>query len=166
MPLRGGRCGFLYLTRLGMSICLITLLRTDEARPFKADVALVYPYLDANGAKTGLSTQTAADVPVATGAIHDSTTLADLYKLACLLQEEPAWDALIEQIVVYPDGEWLLVPRVGDFDVHFGRPVNMETKLKRLAVFMSEYLPKMGWETYSSINLKYDNQIVCTRKKT
>lgn len=123
-------------------------------------------YLDANGAKTGLSTQTAADVPVATGAIHDSTTLADLFKLACLLQEEPAWDALIEQIVVYPDGEWLLVPRVGDFDVHFGRPVNMETKLKRLAVFMSEYLPKMGWETYSSINLKYDNQIVCTRKKT
>lgn len=73
---------------------------------------------------------------------------------------------MIEQIVVYPDGEWLLVPRVGDFDVHFGRPVNMETKLKRLAVFLGEYLPRMGWDTYSSINLKYDNQIVCTRKET
>lgn len=123
-------------------------------------------YIDAKGEKAGLSTLTAADVPVATGAISDSVTLADLYQLAILLKEEPTWDALIEQVVVMTDGEWLLVPRVGDFDIHFGRPVNMETKLRRLAVFMSEYLPRMGWETYSAINLKYDNQIVCTRKET
>lgn len=123
-------------------------------------------YIDAKGVKTGLSTLTAADVPVATGAISDSVTLADLYQLALLLKEEPTWDALIEQVVVFPDGEWLLVPRVGDFDILFGRPVNMETKLRRLAVFMSEYLPRIGWESYSSINLKYDNQIVCTRKET
>lgn len=123
-------------------------------------------YLDAEGTKTGLSAHSAADVPVATGAIRDSVTLADLYQLALLLKKEPTWDALIEQVVVNPDGEWLLVPRVGDFEVLFGRPVNMETKLKRLSVFMREYLPKLDWDTYSTINVKYDNQIVCTRKKS
>lgn len=123
-------------------------------------------YIDTEGYKTGLSTLTAANVPVATGAIHDSLTIADLYKMAGLLKQDARLDALIEQIVVNANGEWVLIPRLGDFELHVGQPVNLEVKLKRLSVFLSKYLPKIGWNTYSVISVKYDNQIVCTRKET
>lgn len=122
-------------------------------------------YLDANGKMTGLSTLTAADVLVASGSINDTTTIRNLHKLALLLQEHQDWDALIEQVYVEPSGEWILVPRVGNLRIVFGRPVKMETKLNRVTVFMKEYLPKMGWNTYSTINVKFDNQIVCTKKE-
>jgi len=122
-------------------------------------------YLDVNGKITGLSTLTAADVLVASGSINDSTTIRKLHKLALLLQDHPDWDALIEQVYVEPNGEWVLVPRIGEARIAFGRPVKMETKLNRVTVFMRDYLPKMGWNTYSTINVKFDNQIVCTKKE-
>jgi cell division protein FtsQ len=122
-------------------------------------------YIDRNGRKTGLSTLTAADVVVATGSVQDSVTVRSLYKMALLLQDHPDWDALIEQVHVEPNREWVLIPRIGELRIEFGRPVNMETKLKRIAVFMKKYLPKMGWNTYSTINVKFDNQIICTKKE-
>lgn len=122
-------------------------------------------YIDGNGRKTGLSTLTAADVVVASGSIQDSVTIRSLYKMALLLRDNPDWDALIEQIYVEPNREWVLIPRIGEVRIEFGRPVNMESKLKRLTVFMKEYLPRMGWSTYSTINVKFDNQIVCTKKE-
>ncbi len=122
-------------------------------------------YVDINGKKAGLSSLTAADVMVASGSVHDSSTVMSLHKMALLLRNKPEWDAMVEQVYVEPDGEWIVIPRVADVKVEFGRPVNMETKLNRMVVFMRDYLPKMGWNTYSVINLKYDNQIVCTKKE-
>lgn len=121
-------------------------------------------YVDVKGNKAGLSSLTAADVLVASGSVGDTTTIQDLLKMALLLRDHPDWDALVEQVYVEPDGEWELVPRIGDLKIEFGRPVNMEDKLKRVTVFMRNYLPKMGWDTYSTVNVKFDNQIVCTKK--
>jgi len=43
----------------------------------------------------------------------------------------------------------------------FGPMDEIEEKFKKLKLFYKEVLPKKGWNTYSSINLKYKNQIVC-----
>ena len=121
-------------------------------------------YIDSKGEKTGLSIHSAANVIVASGAIKDSITIRELYRMAVVLQSEPAWDALVEQIYVENNGEWILIPRAGDFEIVFGMPVNMETKMKRVSTFVREYLPKMGWDKYSQINFKFENQIICTKK--
>lgn len=121
-------------------------------------------YVDSNCKKTGLSPHSAANVIVASGQIKDSMTVRSLYRMALVLQSNPVWDALVEQIYVEDDGEWVIIPRAGDFEILFGMPVNMETKMKRVNVFIRDYLPKMGWDRYSKINLKFDNQIICTKK--
>jgi cell division protein FtsQ len=41
----------------------------------------------------------------------------------------------------------------------------LDVKLENLKLFYQKALPKVGWERYSSINLKYKNQIVCTIKE-
>jgi len=36
--------------------------------------------------------------------------------------------------------------------------------LSKFARFVDEGLNVVGWNRYSEINLKYENQVVCTRK--
>jgi len=85
--------------------------------------------------------------------------------MSLLLQKDPFWDAQIEQIQVEPNGEWILIPRVGDYEVMMGLPNGLDEKMKRLRLFYRKGLPKVGWERYSQISLKFENQIVCTKNE-
>lgn len=122
-------------------------------------------YLNREGRKTGLSDCSAADVLVASGNVCSPSTVRRLYKTALLLQDDPFWDAQIEQIYVEPDGEWTLIPRVGDCEILLGLPNNVEDKLQRLQLFYKYALPAVGWNRYGKLNLKFDNQVVCTKKE-
>jgi cell division protein FtsQ len=58
----------------------------------------------------------------------------------------------------------ILIPRVGNQKIHFGRLVNSTKKLENLYQFYKQAMPIKGWQTYRDISLKYKNQIVCTKK--
>ena len=58
----------------------------------------------------------------------------------------------------------VLIPRVGNQRIHFGMLVNSTEKLANLYQFYKQAMPVKGWQTYSDISLKYNNQIVCTKK--
>jgi cell division protein FtsQ len=122
-------------------------------------------YIDEKGQRSGISFNSAADVPVASGVIRDSTHVRRLYRMAMMLRRDPFWNAQIEQIYVAPNGEWILIPCVGDYEIEFGLPNDVEEKLQRLRLFYQKALPKVGWERYSKISVKYKNQIVCTKKE-
>lgn len=122
-------------------------------------------YVDSNGEKTGLSPNSVADVVIASGNINDKRTVKELYDFSVILKGNPYWDSLVEQIYVEPDGEWTLIPRAGDFEIELGMPVDLETKMERIGLFVRDYLPVMGWGRYSKISLKFNGQIVCTINK-
>jgi cell division protein FtsQ len=122
-------------------------------------------YVDGQGRTTGVSFNSSADVLVASGFVRDSMDVRRLYQMAMILRNDPFWDAQIEQLYIEPNGEWILIPRVGDYEIKLGLPNNVGDKLQRLRLFYQKALPKVGWERYSQINLKYENQIVCTKKK-
>lgn len=143
------------------AICIKVWQQTPVLRVFSGGKNY---YIDINGNKTGLSNSSAADVVVATGNIKDKATVSYLHRMAILLRQNELWDAQVEQIYVEDNGEWILIPRTGDFEIIFGSPVNIEKKLTRLNVFMRDYLPEIGWDKYSKINLKFDKQIICTKK--
>ena len=48
--------------------------------------------------------------------------------------------------------------------IHLGELVNVTKKLENLYQFYKQAMPVKGWQTYSDISLKYNNQIVCTKK--
>ena len=68
------------------------------------------------------------------------------------------------KIYVADNGEVELVPRVGEHTVLLGTPTRVEEKLARLKEFYTEGLNKVGWNKYSALNLKYDNQVICKKK--
>ena len=122
-------------------------------------------YVDATGQRLEISFNSAANVLVASGSIRDSVYIRRLYRMALLLRQDPFWEAQIVQIFVKPNGEWILVPRVGGYEIEFGLPNDVEDKLERLKLFYEKALPKAGWEKYSSISVKYRKQIICTNKE-
>lgn len=121
-------------------------------------------YVDNERRVMPVSGNFAVYVPVATGIIDEEFARNQLYDFALFLRAHPDWDAWIEQIVVLKNQEVELIPRAGDFRIIMGSLDDYQAKLAKFARFVDEGLNLVGWNRYSSINLKYDNQVVCTKK--
>lgn len=121
-------------------------------------------YVDNLGSTMPVSRRYVAHVPVVSGYVEKELAVTDLYKFALFLQENEFWNDQIEQIYVYPDNDIELIPRVGNHRIMLGTLDEFEEKLANLKLFYEQAIPKVGWEKYSMINLKYKNQIVCTKK--
>lgn len=121
-------------------------------------------YVDNEGSTMPVSRRYVVDVPIASGYVEKELALTDLYKFALFLQENDFWNNQIEQIYVHPDHGIELIPRVGKHRIVLGTFHDFEEKLNNLQLFYEQAIPKVGWEKYSIINLKYKNQIVCTKK--
>jgi cell division protein FtsQ len=71
--------------------------------------------------------------------------------------------SLIGQIHLKKNGDFLLIPLVGDQKIIFGSAHSDEEvreKFKKLDIFYKEAIPYEGWNKYDEISLKYENQIV------
>lgn len=121
-------------------------------------------YIDNAGSSMPVSRRYAAHVPIASGYVEKEFAMSELYKFALFLQKNDFWNNQIDQIYVHPDQELELVPRVGNHRIYLGTIDGFEEKLDNLRLFYKQAIPKMGWDKYSVINLKYKNQIVCTKK--
>ncbi|WP_410220036.1 cell division protein FtsQ/DivIB [Pedobacter sp.] len=131
-------------------------------------------YIDKEGLKMPVSANFTANVLVANGNILEGfsgkidtlfTNLAkDLYKTALYIKSDTLWDAQIEQIYVDDKNDFELVPRIGNQRIILGNADHIDTKLNNLMAFYKQAMPKVGWNTYKTINLKYVNQVVCERR--
>ncbi len=142
-------------------------------------------YLDKDGNVMPTSENYTARVPVANGFIMDKqfkmqrynvaemtdsmnqrSSLDDLFQLATFIRNDEFWKAQIQQIRVEPNGELTLIPTVGDHHILLGRTDRMEQKFKKLLLFYRKGLNRTGWDQYSHINLKYKDQVICTKKNS
>lgn len=92
------------------------------------------------------------------------TLLDDFYKMAQFILADEFWSAHVEQIYLNNYGEMELVPKVGDHKIIFGNSGEMEEKFWKLKTFYTEGLNYTGWDRYDTLNLKFNNQVVCTKK--
>ncbi|MBU0488805.1 MAG: hypothetical protein KKA07_10745 [Bacteroidetes bacterium] len=138
-------------------------------------------YIDGNGRMMDLSDNYTAPVVIALGNINEhfvanrildasasdtiieKSKLTQIYILARFLEENPFWEAQTDQILVNSDGELELYPRVGGHTILLGDVSDLEEKFYRLMVFYKKGLSMVGWDKYRLINLKFRNQIVCTK---
>jgi cell division protein FtsQ len=103
----------------------------------------------------------------ADSALRESTLVDDLFELAQYINADEFWKAQVEQVSVNADNEIELIPRVGDHRIIFGNIADMDEKFRKLLIFYKQGLNPTGWwNDYSVINLKFKNQVVCTKKET
>lgn len=92
------------------------------------------------------------------------TVLFSVFKIAEYLSHNEFFKAQIEEIFVNEQKEIELFTKLGDQTILFGSIDNMEDKFSKLKVLYKEGFNKTGWDKYSIINLKYNNQVVCTKR--
>jgi cell division protein FtsQ len=91
--------------------------------------------------------------------------LDDLMEVTKHIIADSLLTALIQQVYVTPGKEIELFPSVGNHRIILGEAKDVAEKFNRLKLFYTEGLNKADkWNKYSSINLKYKNLVVCTRK--
>lgn len=87
-----------------------------------------------------------------------------LYELAQIIHNDEFLNALIDQIYITKNSEAILTPKMGIKKIEFGKLEEMENKLANLKAFYIQGKNKIDWQKYKSISIKYDNQIVCSKK--
>lgn len=87
----------------------------------------------------------------------------EVYKIATHVDNDEFLKAQIEQIFVEADNEFILVPKLGKHLIYLGTATDLDEKFSKLKLFYREGLNKIGWSKYKGINLKYKNQVVCTK---
>ncbi len=92
--------------------------------------------------------------------LTDTDEGKNLMELIQVIQEDEFWRAQIAQVDVDSKQRITLFPQVGDERIEFGKPVDIEGKLRKLMIFYHEVVPRKGWNTYKRINLEYAGQIV------
>ena len=141
-------------------------------------------YIDDKGVKMPISDRYPTRILIANGAIDSiytpfrpssnmqradtinlqaDTLLYSLYKIAVFINKDEFLKALIEQIYVTRDMEFELVPKIGDHIIILGDASNLKEKFTKLFYVYKEGLSQNGWNKYKTINLKYKNQVVCTK---
>ncbi len=131
-------------------------------------------YIDKYGVKFPLSDQYVHRVLFANGNIFERFEKEDtvysfvgneLFKVATFVDNDPFLKALIEQIFVRAGNELVLIPKIGDFEIVLGSTEDMSDKFEKLKVFYKEALNRIGWDNYSTIDLRFKSQVVCKKIK-
>jgi cell division protein FtsQ len=127
-------------------------------------------YLDSSGKVLPLSEKLSARVPVFTGfpfgkklSKPDSLLLKDVISLSNYIHADSFWNAQIAQIDI-TGNEFDMVPVIGNHIIRFGEANDMEIKFKKLFSFYKTVSTRVGFDKYETINLKYDGQIVATKR--
>lgn len=134
----------------------------------KTPVARVYEgvtsyYVDSNGDEMPLSETFTARVPLVTGTL-DKIEKEKLHALLVYIYNDDFLKKNIIGIEIRPTGNIRMLNRNYDYEILFGKMVNMERKFNNYKAFLQDAVKDTLIESYKTINLKFTQQVVCTKK--
>jgi len=91
------------------------------------------------------------------------SVMNNLFTLSMFIMKNDFLKALIEEVYVDKNWEFELIPKLGNQLIIFGTTENMNDKFERLLVFYKKGLSITGWQRYNVINIKFKNQVICSK---
>jgi len=93
-------------------------------------------------------------------------SLSNIYKIAQKLQNDSILNYQIDQIYLNKDGSYELIPKIGNYLIRINENEDLEAQFTKLSYLYKEGFSKIGWDNYSVVDLRFRNQVVCTKKFT
>ncbi|MGE5356076.1 MAG: cell division protein FtsQ/DivIB [Deltaproteobacteria bacterium] len=126
-------------------------------------------YFDKDGNIIPLSRRATCRVPLLSGNLSsidfkkinkEGTSAFQLLELGKKINEDHFLNALIEQIYVDNNGKLVLIPKVGDQKLEFGKLTGIDEKLEKIKVFYKTGMAGSGWKKFRILNLEWEGQVV------
>ena len=129
-------------------------------------------YIDKEGWRLPLKQLTVLRLPVFTGfpsdqeklSTPDSLLLKDILHFTNAIQQDSFFMAQVAQINIASNGDFEMIPSLGDHVVLMGTAENIEDKLNRLFSFYKQVWVQSGVNAYQVLDCRFDHQIVALKK--
>ena len=104
------------------------------------------------------------DVPVVKGRFTNRFTPMRLLPLVQYVESDSALKALVTMYCISDTNNIILVPSIEGHVINIGNCSGFESKFKKLKLFYNKVMPVKGWLYYDTISVKWDYQVVATRR--
>ena len=135
----------------------------EQKRPIARVSTNASFYIDDEGSFMPLSTNYSARVPLVTGVV-DKNNLSNIFKIASAIDADEFLKKHVVEIHQNADATIDLSIRKSDFKVMLGHLKNLKKKINNFKAFYQKALKDKTLSSYSSVNLRFDNQVICTKK--
>ncbi len=119
-------------------------------------------YLDRKGDRISLSTNFSARVPLVVGEISKEKRKSYL-KLFNEIKKDDFLSKNITGAKIMPSGNVVLTNRSFDYKIAFGKPINVQKKLRNYKAFFHHAIKDTLINEYKEINLMFTQQVVCKK---
>ena len=105
-----------------------------------------------------------ADVPVVQGHFTRNYPVTRLLPLVEYVESDTLLSSLVSMYSVTDTNNIIIVPDIYGHVVNMGNAEGFVNKFDKLKLFYREVMPNKGWLTYDTISVKWDHQVVATRR--
>src|SRR5690242_1677230 len=120
-------------------------------------------YIDSSLSRLPLSDKFSARLPVFTSfptevrvlKKRDSVLLAEVKTLSEYINSHPFWMAQIDHIDISSQGDFEMIPKLGNQLIRFGDVNNYEQKFNKLLAFYQQVETHIGWNKYAVLDIRF-----------
>ena len=121
-------------------------------------------YINRQGKRILASARYHTNVPVISLIGPESPSPQQMLPLVKFLNANPRWDSLVTHIKASSPNNIILVPMFHGHVINIGSVGNLPSKFDRIEMAYRQIFPIKGWDFYDTVSVKWDGQIVATRR--
>lgn len=135
----------------------------EQKRPIARVSSNASYYIDDDGSYMPLSSNYTARVPLVTGNVNKDS-LETVYEFANAVDQDEFLKKHVIEIRQNDDNTIDFRIRKSDFTVHLGTLKKLDKKINNFKAFYQKAFKDKILETYTRVDLKFDKQVICTKK--
>lgn len=121
-------------------------------------------YVNRAGKRMDASVYYHTDVPVVQGHFTSRYPATRLLPLIDYVESDSLLRSLVTMYCLRDTNNIIIVPRISGHVINMGDASGFENKFAKLLLFYREVMPKRGWNAFDTISVKWDHQVVATRR--
>lgn len=122
-------------------------------------------YINRHGKRMSANANYHTDVPVVQGHFTNEYPPTRLLPLIEYVESDTALRQLVTMYNFVDSDNIYILPAISGHVVNLGSVDNVAGKFDKLRLFYRKVMPEKGWEHYDTISLKWNHQVVATRRQ-
>jgi cell division protein FtsQ len=102
------------------------------------------------------------NVPTVKNDSLESVLKSNMLQLAKVIKQDTFWQAQTSAIAVNGVNDFELIPVLGIHKIRLGNTEHLKEKLENLFAFYQNVLNKIGWERYTLLDARFENQVIAS----